>query len=434
VLFGNVTRACSWETVAISLGPSVNFTNEVSTVFCPKCGKELPDDAEFCLKCGRSLASAASVPTKPTRRSTAWLAVGALVIVAICGSVAWRLFFYQDTRPPSVIDAMTSGAQQLPANKPTPATASAPVLAPPVLMSAQEIFQMASSGVALIEVFDDEGRKRGQGSGFIVSPDGTTVTNYHVIRGASRATARFGNGVGSDVDGVVAYDAQRDVAVIKLTSVPSKVLQLGDSDSVKVGDSVVAIGSPLGLQNTLSEGIVSGLRNGIIQMSDPISPGSSGGAVLDLHGNVVGISVATVVAGQNLNFAVPINWAKPYLNAGAPRSLADVAAENTVLQDALNGSVTIQAGQVRNWNLVVNPSVMSNAEIHGEVSSSGGMDGKITLAVYYQNQPIYTCRATTCAIHQDVVAAGNYTLMLDNRQSPIFARTVTGQISVKYVK
>jgi hypothetical protein len=188
------------------------------------------------------------------------------------------------------------------------------------------------------------------------------------------------------------------------------------------------------LQNTLSEGIVSGIRNGEIQMSDPISPGSSGGAVFDAYGKVVGISVAYVAAGQNLNFAVPINWAKPYLTDAEPRALADVTAENTVVQDVFGGSTTISAGQVRSVTITVNPNLMSNAEIHGEISSVGGMDGKITVALFYQNQPIYTCRETACSIHQDIGEPGSYVLILDNRMSPIFARTVTGQISLKYVK
>jgi hypothetical protein len=82
----------------------------------------------------------------------------------------------------------------------------------------------------------------------------------------------------------------------------------------------------------------------------------------------------------------------------------------------------------------VNPNTMSNAEVHGQVSSTGGMDGKITLALYFQGQPIFSCRETTCEIHQSIVTPGVYTLILDNRISPIFARSVTGQISLKYVK
>jgi S1-C subfamily serine protease len=245
---------------------------------------------------------------------------------------------------------------------------------------------------------------------------------------------KFGDGTVGSVEGVDAYDRDRDVAVIRLAPPPKTVLEIGDSDKVQVGERVVAIGSPLGLQNTMSVGIVSAIRNGVIQMSNPISPGSSGGAVLNQYGKVVGVSVATIAQGQNLNFAIPINWAKPYLNAGTARPLSDIAAENTVTEDVLNGSVTIPAGQARTWNITVSPNKMSNAEVNGQVTSTGGMDAKITLALYYQGSAIFSCRETACEIHQGTPAAGAYTLTLDNRTSSLFARTVTGRISLKYVK
>ncbi len=293
---------------------------------------------------------------------------------------------------------------------------------------------MASGGMVLIETYDADGRKREQGSGFVVSSGGLALTNYHVIRGASRATAKFSDGTVSEVSGVFGYDPARDVAVIKLDAPRGAVLQMGDSNRVRVGEKIVAIGSPLGLQNTLSEGIVSGLRGGIIQMSDPISPGSSGGAVFDKHGKVIGISVATVADGQNLNFAVPINWAKPYLSGGTATSLANVAAENTVRQNIFSGSLTIPAAHARMWTFALNPNVMSDAGIQGYVTSTGGLDGKISVTVVFQGQPIYQCRANACDVQQDVVSPGIYTVLLDNRVSPIFARTVSGNIALKYVK
>jgi hypothetical protein len=353
--------------------------------------------------------------------------LGALAILLL-SVVVWQLILRKGTSapPPTLAGPSKSGSPpEQPAADPT---------AEPRSLSTQDIFQTASGGMTLIETFDEQGRKRGQGSGFVVSADGSALTNYHVIRGASRATAKFGDGTWSEVSGVIGYDPARDVAVIKLLSSPKTVLEMGDSDTVKVGQNIVAIGSPLGFQNTVSEGIVGGLRNGLIQMTDPISHGSSGGAVFDRFGNVVGISVATMESGQNLNFAVPINWAKPYLNGENLRPLADIAAENTVTQTIFDGSASIPAGQVRSWNVTLNQNVMANAEIQGQVASSGGVDGKITLAVYFQNQPLYNCRATACSIHQDIAVGGVYQLVLDNRTSAMFPRTVTGEISLKYVK
>jgi hypothetical protein len=130
----------------------------------------------------------------------------------------------------------------------------------------------------------------------------------------------------------------------------------------------------------------------------------------------------------------PINLAKPLWTGWRFRPLSDIAAENTVTENALDGSVTIPAGQARTSNITVDPNKISNAEVHGQVSSRGGIDGKITMALYYQGQPIYSCNDTACEIHQEIVNPGAYILMLDNRSSPIFARTVTGQISLKYVR
>jgi S1-C subfamily serine protease len=417
-------------------------------VFCPKCGTELPDDSQFCRKCGRALGTVTAVlpTTAKTERKRPLVRWPFILLAAL--PVLWAWFAL--THPPNT----PGGALSPPPNalaaraieqakkdqdayfKMTGGTADSTSTGPPPprLLSPQEIYQNNDAGMVLIETYDDEGRERGLGSGFVVSSDGTTITNYHVIRGASRATVKFADGTVGSVDGVASYDRNRDLAVIRLTPSPKTALEIGDSDKVQVGDKVVAIGSPLGLQNTMSVGIVSALRNGVIQMSDPISPGSSGGAVFDEHGKVVAVAVAQMVAGQNLNFAIPINWAKPYLNGQSPRPLSNVAAENTVTENVVSGSVAIPQGQAQTWNITVDPNKMSNAEVHGQVSSTGGMDGKITLALYFQGQPIFSCRERACEIHQSIVNPGVYILTLDNRISPIFARTVTGQVSLKYVR
>ena len=367
------------------------------------------------------------------RREAGHVSVAMLIVVIVATAalaVGGSLLFLRSRS----ITATAPAAQPLGQVASHTTNPSIPGDSVPRVLSPQEIYQSESAGMILIETYDDEGRKRGLGSGFVVASDGTAITNYHVIRGASRATVKFSDGTVGSVDGVGAYDQNRDLAVIRLMPPPTTVLKIGDSDKVRVGDKIVAIGSPLGLQNTMSVGIVSALRNGVIQMSDPISPGSSGGAVFDEHGKVVAVAVAQMVAGQNLNFAIPINWAKPYLNGQNPRSLSDVAAENTVTDNLVDGSLTIPAAQTRTWNITVNPNKMSNAEVHGQVSSTGGMDGKITLALYSQSRPIFFCRERACEIHQNIVTPGMYTLILDNRISPIFARTVTGQISLKYVR
>src|SRR5260370_9142900 len=206
---------------------------------------------------------------------------------------------------------------------------------------------------------------------------------------------------------------------MKVQAVSPHTLKLGDSDKLRVGEHVVAIGSPLGLQNTISEGIVSAMRGGLIQMSAPISPGSSGGRIVKRAGEVVAISVAAVMSGQNLNFAVPVNWVKRYLGETPARSLADVAQENTVAQSVLKGPMSVPAGQTQNTQILVDPNRMSNAELHGEIDSTGGFGGQVTLSLYYGSQLIYNCpRQTHCAIQNDLLRGAPYPLPLHHRGSP----------------
>jgi S1-C subfamily serine protease len=154
-----------------------------------------------------------------------------------------------------------------------------------------------------------------QGTGFIVSADGVIVTNYHVIKEGNKAIAKFSDGAVLPVDGVLAADKHRDLAIIKIQG-KFRTLNLGNSDRVQVGEEVVAIGNPLGLELTVSNGIVSGLRTDkeaggkFLQTTAPISPGSSGGPLFNMLGEVIGINTMYLEGGENLNFAIPINDAK----------------------------------------------------------------------------------------------------------------------------
>jgi serine protease Do len=162
----------------------------------------------------------------------------------------------------------------------------------------------------LIEVkgVDNDGAFSATGSGFFIGADGRIVTNYHVIDGATQGDVVLNNGQKYDIAAVLGYDKKQDIAVIRVNGSGFPTCTLGDSNKITVGDPVVAIGSPLGAQNTVSNGIISKVwSDGTIQTTAPISPGSSGGALFDMYGNVVGITQAKFVDGENMNLAVPIN-------------------------------------------------------------------------------------------------------------------------------
>ena len=152
------------------------------------------------------------------------------------------------------------------------------------------------------------------GSGFFVQ-ENLIVTNLHVIHGAIKCSAKL---VGQDkmyeIEGYSAINPENDLIILKVKNVDDQVipLNLGNSDSVHVGELVYAVGNPEGYEGTVSNGIISGIREAdkLIQMTTPISPGSSGGPVINSKGEVVGVSVLSKKEGQNLNFAIPSNYVK----------------------------------------------------------------------------------------------------------------------------
>jgi hypothetical protein len=167
---------------------------------------------------------------------------------------------------------------------------------------------------------DKDGHPLAQGSGFLVSKNGHVVTNYHVIKNGASAVIKLPDGAFFVVDGVLASNKDRDVAIIKAHGNNFRPLTLGDSNRLQVGEEVVAIGNPLSLESTVSNGIVSAIRTveeeggKFVQITAPISPGSSGGPLFNMAGEVVGITTSHLIGGQNLNFAIPINDVKLMLS------------------------------------------------------------------------------------------------------------------------
>ena len=185
-------------------------------------------------------------------------------------------------------------------------------------MSIEGLVQTVSPAIAMITTVTSNGSALG--SGFLISTDGVIVTNYHVIKGAEGLGVKFAQEKDLITNvSVIKTDALLDIALIKInTPINATPLPLGNSDQIAIGERVVAIGNPKGLQNTVSDGLISAVRDegGVkqIQISVPISHGSSGGALINMRGEVIGITSSGIEQGQNLNFAIPINYVKGYLN------------------------------------------------------------------------------------------------------------------------
>ena len=175
-------------------------------------------------------------------------------------------------------------------------------------LSFEELAKLASS-VVLIAIHNSEGEVIGTGSGIMIGKDGFILTNHHVASGGNYYSVRIeeDDKVYSTKE-LIKYNSTTDLAVLRIRRELRPIpIYKGGTPLVR-GQKVVAIGSPLGLFNSVSDGIIAGFRNidnvDMIQFTAPISHGSSGGAVLNMYGEVIGISTAGIDSGQNINLAV----------------------------------------------------------------------------------------------------------------------------------
>jgi hypothetical protein len=225
----------------------------------------------------------------------------------------------------------------------TPVFAQQPA---PQKLVAREIAERTLPSVVLLMMSSDNGEKS-FGSGFFVTPD-VVVTNYHVIEGASSGLARInGQQAKREVAGIVAMDRERDLALLKLKSTVGKPLPIGDSNTVSIGDEIYAAGNPMGLEGTFSQGIISSVRKvegeKIIQITAPISHGSSGGPVLNNQGQVIGVAFGSFVDGQALNFAVPTAYLRALMATHKPlMSFAQAAEAAEAAEAAPKEAVSVQ--------------------------------------------------------------------------------------------
>lgn len=258
--------------------------------------------------------------------------------------------------------------------------------------TAQEIARRAFGSTVLLVMEDANGQPLSLGSGFFVR-SGEVASNLHVVEGAARGYAKIiGQKAKYDIEGITAVDPERDLVVLKISGARVRALALGNSDAVQVGETIYAVGNPQGLEGTFSQGIVSSIRevgtDKLLQITAPISPGSSGGPVLNGKGEVIGVSVATFRGGQNLNFAIPSNYLNTLLGkAGPAKPLAQVKpakSQRSILAD-LGGrsSEGVEGGQFL-WGIWGNYTFSLRNQLRDNVKNI------VCLVVFYdrQNTPI----------------------------------------------
>ena len=223
-------------------------------------------------------------------------------------------------------------------------------------LSVQSIYRLANKGVVEITA------GQGQGSGFVYDSDGHIITNDHVVEGTSSVSVRFWNGK-TFTARVVGTDASTDLAVLKVDAPVSQLfpLSLGDSSNLAVGDQVVAIGSPFGLEGTVTSGIVSALHREMtspnhfaidnsIQTDAAINHGNSGGPLLNAQGKVVGVNSqieSNSGGNEGVGFAIPSNTVKSIASQLISNGKAEHAFLGVVLSDSSSQTGGAAIGQVR---------------------------------------------------------------------------------------
>jgi serine protease Do len=212
-------------------------------------------------------------------------------------------------------------------------------------LTAKDIVKRSSPAIVRSDAGTDK-----VGTGFILDKGGLVATNLHVVLGESTIKVRLFDGSQYPVMQIAGIDIERDLALLRIN--PSKglpTLKLGDSDAVAAGDQIIAIGNQLGeFDYSVTSGLISQVRHAcdrdqvaskrckeftLLQISAPISLGSSGGPLFNQIGEVVGVTTAIITAGQNLNFAVPGNYLKPLMAQPAAISLDEFARETKLGED-----------------------------------------------------------------------------------------------------
>lgn len=211
-----------------------------------------------------------------------------------------------------------------------------------------EVYEQAAKSTVVVLNMDGKGKTHGLGSGVIL-PDRDVVTNCHVVKGAGSLKVRIGK---QEYPATLRHsDWDRDVCSLSVSGVSAPAVVIGSTKTLKVGAKVYAIGAPKGLELTLSDGIVSSLREvdggQYIQTTAAISPGSSGGGLFDENGALVGLTTFYLAEGQNLNFAVPVEWVKEL-----PKRSVKTATDAQTVTQWLNKAAELESR--KDWKALLN--------------------------------------------------------------------------------
>ena len=243
-----------------------------------------------------------------------------------------------------------------------------------------------------VKTRDKRGEHRGGGSGFLFTPDGFILTNSHVVSGATSIDATLVDGTRYSAS-VIGNDPHTDLAVVRISAPNQIPAQLGDSDAIRPGQLVIAVGNPLGFQTTVTAGVVSALGrtmraksgrliDSVIQTDAALNPGNSGGPLVNSRAEVIGVNTAVILPAQGICFAIGINTAKWV----ATRLMRDGRITRSYIGVA-GQSVPLHRRVVRYYDLQVETGVLVAGVEKGSPAAAAGLrDGDVIIA--FDGRPV----------------------------------------------
>lgn len=295
---------------------------------------------------------------------------------------------------------------------------------PPQKLTTQDIARLYSPSVLVVEHFNEDGQLDSLGSGYVFGPNGTIVTNYHVVRGAFRLAVRNANHPEMPIDHLLGYDINRDVALLKTADLEGLQSLKTVNSIIQIGDRVVAIGAPLRLENSVSEGIVSAFRGPIIQTTAAISRGSSGGPLFNEYGEVIGLTTAALQGGELLNLAIPSSFILELARSERIVSLESMREEtHNVLRFQPNISVQPRARQMIPFTVG-----QGGATLQGSFQIHGGLGSDLDVSLISTNDPqpqvLTSARCRGGGSLKRTLGLGKYALVFDNSFSAVSLKSV----------
>ncbi len=310
----NVAHDASQESIAAACAERLDAATEHATKVALRHAREVLCNpvtrAAYDTKLRQQVASVGLARVVPEKATDAG-GNGKLLGLLVLGLVMLALWWVSARRPAPVLPAVQPAS-------PVQGGPAAPVAAPAVVnpsavavtwTNPQSVYAAVAPSVTLILSLDASGQVFGSGSGVVIGAQ-RVITNCHVLQGAATVKVRHGGTEFLASSGT--SDTRYDLCELQVPNLTAPEVPRGRVQDLRVGQTVYAIGAPQGLDRTLSQGLISALRETtdgtLIQTSAPISPGSSGGGLFDAEGRLIGITSFQAKAGQNLNFALPVNW------------------------------------------------------------------------------------------------------------------------------